>query len=407
MSKNKVELMLERTFLMDPNVYMTVVMTLEGDVKPEELCEAVKKAYTRNAMTMSKAVLDEKGTFYMEEMDETGCKVFVDNRDWQEILHENECKPFRVDEGELARTFIIPKENETDIFFMVHHITCDGNGILIFAEDVLNILQGKEVAYRTSNVMTKKGVIKKGNLNFLEKLGLKKLSEKWREEGKEVFGWDTYYKIHEEFWKEHKTNITLKEVQGSELEEIKATCKKLGVTVNSYMVTKFMKEFQYQGRQKLGIPTSIRGNDRSISCMVSSVIVYAEYDFDASFEENLVKINKIIRQRIENKRTVYYIPQFVAYSEGTLIDASFLQHFVGYESERADRMRQILGLYGEGRTKLGVTNLGVLSIPREYDGFKITNIIPIAPNVATSEKVITVSTFNGKMLVADSSIVKK
>lgn len=405
MGKNKVELLLERTFLLDPNIYMVVVMTLEGDIKAEEISEAVKKAYTQNAMTMSKAVLDENGTFYMEEMEETGCKVFVDSRHWQEIMYENERKVFRVDEGELVRTFIIPKGNETDIYFMVHHITCDGNGIFLLAEDVLSNLQGKEVAYRNSTVMTRKGVIKKGGLNILEKIGLKKLSEKWCLEEKEVFGWDTYYKIHEEFWKNRKTEIEFTEIEGSELEEIKANCKKLGVTVNSYMVTKYLKD--YSGRQKLAIPISVRENDRSISCMVSSVIAYAEYDFNATFEENLVKINKILAKEIKNHRSVYYIPQFIAYSEGTLIDASFVQHYLGYESERADRMRQILGLYGTGRTKLGVTNLGVVSILGENDKFKITKLIPVAPCVATSEKVITVSTFKGKMLIADSKIVNK
>ncbi|MBR2046045.1 MAG: hypothetical protein IJ958_07915, partial [Agathobacter sp.] len=127
----------------------------------------------------------------------------------------------------------------------------------------------------------------------------------------------------------------------------------------------------------------------------------------ASFEKNLVNINKVLKKEITNIHTVYYIPQFVALSDGALIDASLAQQFIGFESSRADRMRQILGLYGKDRTKLGVTNLGVISIPREYNGFVIKNIIPIAPNVATSEKVITVSTFKGKMLIADSSIVKR
>jgi len=405
MKNNKVELLLERTFLLDPNIYMAVVMTLEGDVKAEEVYEAVKKAYTQNAMTMSKAVLDENGIFYMEEMEETGCKVFIDNRNWQEIMYENERKVFRVDEGELVRTFVIPKENEIDIYFMVHHITCDGNGIFLLAEDVLSNLQGKEVAYRNSTVMTKEGVIKKGGLNLLEKIGLKKLSQKWCQEEREVFGFDTYYKIHEEFWKNRKTEISFTEIEGSELEKIKENCKKLGVTVNSYMVTKYMKD--YSGRQKLAIPISIREDDRSISCMVSSVIAYAEYDSNASFEENLVKINKILVKEIKNPRSVYYIPQFIAYSDGTLIDASFVQQYLGYESERADRMRQILGLYGAGRTRLGVTNLGVVSIRGECDKFKIKKLIPVAPCVATSEKVVTISTFKGKMLIADSKIVNK
>lgn len=405
MNKNRVELLLERTFLLDPNIYMAVVMTLEGDVKAEEIYEAVKKAYTQNAMTMSKAVLDENGTFYMEEMEETGCKVSIDSRDWQEIMYENERIPFRVNEGELVRTFIITKGKETDIYFMIHHITCDGNGIFLLAEDVLSNLQGKEVAYRNSTVMTQKGVIKKGGLNFLEKLGLKKLSSEWCQEEKEVFGWDIYYKIHEDFWKDSKTEIDFTELEGSELEEIKAKCKELGVTVNSYMVTKYLKD--YSGRQKLAIPTSIRENDRSISCMVSSVIAYAEYDSNATFEENLVRINKYLVKEIKNTRSVYYIPQFIAYSEGTLIDAAYVQQYMGYESRRADRMRQILGLYGAGRTKLGVTNLGIVSISGECDRFKIKKLIPVAPCVATSERVITISTFKGKMLIAESKNVRK
>ena len=35
------------------------------------------------------SVLDEKGNLFLEEMGRTGCCVFVDNRDWQEIRREH------------------------------------------------------------------------------------------------------------------------------------------------------------------------------------------------------------------------------------------------------------------------------------------------------------------------------
>ena len=70
MEKERVELLLERSFLFDPNIYMTVVVTIEGEVGEEEICEAVKKAYTQNQTTMSKVVLDEQGKVYLEEMEE-------------------------------------------------------------------------------------------------------------------------------------------------------------------------------------------------------------------------------------------------------------------------------------------------------------------------------------------------
>ena len=39
MEKERVELLLERSFLFDPNIYMTVVVTIEGEVGEEEICE--------------------------------------------------------------------------------------------------------------------------------------------------------------------------------------------------------------------------------------------------------------------------------------------------------------------------------------------------------------------------------
>jgi hypothetical protein len=287
---------------------------------------------------------------------------------------------------------------------MIHHITCDGNGILVFAEDVFANLQGKEVEYRVSKVMTKEECLKKGNLNFLQKLGLKKLREGWEAEERQ-FTWDDYYKIHEDFWKTRKTEIAFEETANGELEDMKATCKRLGVTVNSYIVTKYMQG--YTGRTKLAVPTSVRNGDRSISCLISSVIVYATYDEKKTFEENLVAMDKILRKRIKNIGCVYYIPQFVAISSVTNMYAAYVELFSEYENSFAHRMGAILGLFGDERTRLGVTNLGVLSLPTEYDGFKITNIIPVAPCIATSEKVVTVSTFNGRMLIADAKIVKK
>lgn len=403
MTKNQVEMLLERTFLFDPNVYMTVVMTLEGDVSEEEISEAVKKAYTQNSMTMSKAVLDENGNFFMEEMEETGCKVFVDKRDWQEIMRENERRPFHINEGELARTFIIPKGQETDIYFMVHHVTCDGHGVLLLAEDVLSNLQGKEVEYRTSTVMTKEQVIRRGDLNFLSRYGLKKLRESWGEQ-RQVYDFEDLYKTHEEFWKDRHTEIDFVEVVGSDLDALKEECKKYGVTVNSYLVAKLMEK--YPGERVLGIPSSIRGESRSISCMISSVIFKAKYDTEKSFEQNLVKIDKLIKKNLNNERAVYHVPQFVALSDPTHLDAAYMQHVTGFENSCVDTMRSVLGLYGARRTELGVTNLGVISIPPDYDRFKVTRIIPVAPCIATAEKVFTISTYNGKMLIANAYIEK-
>ena len=405
MKKERIELLLERTFLYDPNIYMTIVVTIEGDVNEDEVCEAVKKAYTQNQTTMSRIVLDEEGRVYQEKMPETGCKVFVDKRDWLDILHENEKKPFRINEGELFRTFIIPRGKQKDIFFMAHHVACDGGAILLFAEDVFSNLQGRKVEYKPTKVMTKEEAMKRGNLNFLEKIGLKKLSQKWQEE-KKVFDWNDYYKVHEEFWKNRSTKITFHEVEGSKLEALKAECKKLGVTINTYMVTKLMRE-HYPESKKLGIPISVRGEERSISCLVSSATPHTQYDVNKEFVENLVNIDKAIKKDLKNDGEVYRIPQFTAISDPTLVYAAYINNVLkNIESIRVHRMADILGLSGNDRCDLGITNLREITFPADYDRFKITKVVPVAPLIATTENLFTISTYNGKMLIAETKTEK-
>ena len=406
MEKERVELLLERSFLFDPNIYMTVVVTIEGEVGEEEICEAVKKAYTQNQTTMSKVVLDEQGKLYLEKMEETGCKVFVDKRDWVEILRESERKPFRLEEGELIRTFIIPRGNQIDIYLMAHHVSGDGGALLLFAEDIFNNLEGREVQYKPAKVITSEESMKRGNLNFLQKLGLKSLSQKWGE-NKTVFGWEDYYKAHEEYWKNRRTEVGFHEIEGSRLEELKAECKKLGVTVNTYLVTKLMQD-HYPDAKKLGIPISVRGDERSLSCLVSSATPHAQYDTNKEFVENLVNIDKAIKKDLKNDGEVYKIPQFIAISDPTLVYAAYINDTLkNMENAQVDKMADILGLQGgHDRVNLGITNLREITFPSVYNKFKITNVIPVAPLIATTEALFTISTYNGRMLIAETKMRK-
>lgn len=406
MEKERVELLLERTFLFDPNVYMSIVLTIEGDVSEEELCEAVRKTYTQNQTTMSKVVLDEQGKVYLEKMSETGCKVFVDKRDWLEILRENERKPFRLEEGELIRIFIIPRGKQKDIYIMAHHVSGDGGAMLILAEDIFSNLEGRKVEYKPTKVITAEESVKKGNLNFLEKAGLKKLSQKWAEEEKQFFGWDDYYKAHEEYWENRRTEIGFHEIEGDRLDNLKAECKKLGVTINTYLVTKLMQEY-YPESKKLGIPISVRGEERSISCLVSSATPRTKYDTNKEFVENLVAIDKAIKKDLKNEGEVYRIPQFVAISDPTLVCAAYIHNVMrNIEGTRVNRMSEILGLYGNDRVDLGITNLREITYPNDYDRFKVTNVVPIAPLIATTEHLFTISTYNGKMMIAETKVRK-
>ena len=164
MKPNRIKLMAERFFLFDPSIYMNVIFTIDRVIPADKIREAIEKTYTQNQTTMSKAVLDKKGNLYLEEMKESGCHVYVDFRDWQEIRREQERIPFHVNEGEFLRSFIIPKENSTDVYLMAHHMMADGSGLLIMVDDIMNNLAGFPVDYKPTEVMRRRDVIRKGDL---------------------------------------------------------------------------------------------------------------------------------------------------------------------------------------------------------------------------------------------------
>lgn len=113
-----------------------MIVKLEGDISLEQVREAIEAAYASNESTMSRIVLEDNGTAYYEKMDKTGCKIFCDNRKWQDILKESEKKPFALWNGELIRTYINKSENNVVIYIMAHHLVGDGKSIIYFIKDI-------------------------------------------------------------------------------------------------------------------------------------------------------------------------------------------------------------------------------------------------------------------------------
>ena len=401
MKPNRIKLMAERFFLFDPSIYMNVIFTIDGVVPAEKIQKAIEKTFTQNQTTMSKAVLDEKGNLFLEEMGHTGCHTYVDGRDWQEIRREQERIPFRINEGEFLRAFITPRENSTDIYLMAHHMMADGSGLLILVDDIMNNLAGFEVAYKPTEVMQRKEVIRKGDLPFMSRFRLRLLNGLWAKE-KRVFTWDDYYQIHETYWKDKSTYFEFTTIEDEELKALKRECKELGITVNSYLVAKIMKN--YPEDHILGVPVSLRGSSNSISNMITSLMLEYRYDPEKALAENAVRAHQIIREGLDSEPMRYHIPQFVAILDPTLMDAAVAHFVLGFDNEAARKASHVIGYTSNLGTDVGITNLGVLDVKTQYGDYRITNMIGIPPHVSATRRVISIYTYNGKMTITDTKV---
>ena len=387
-------------FLFEPNIYIAALITLKGDLTAEDIAAAVKKAYTQNETTMSKVIL-ENGKAYFQTLSETGCKVSIDTRDWREIMHQSEKDTFRINEGELIRTYIIPREDAFLLFVMAHHIVGDGTSLVLFTEDILNDLAGKEVAYRPLN---DKGVInvpRTTKFPIKSLIGLKLLNQKWKKTGK-VFTWEDYFHIHEAFWKNRQSDIRIKEIEENELRRIKSECKELGITVNSYVFNMLLRERPES--KTISFPFSTRGTNRALSNQVMTIKIPYKYNNALSFEENAKNVHKAIYEHLENDEKKFHIAIASGLLDPILMDGALMHTYTGYENEAAEQIAHIWGYIGDEKSDLGVTNIKNVDIETDYTTFAVKDFAFIAAGMSSTKDVVSVSTLKNRMTLCDCNI---
>ncbi len=390
-------------FLFDPCVYMRAVITLKGDITEEEIEEAAKKAYTQNETTMSKVILED-GNAYYQSMPRTGCKVFRDSRPWQEIMQESERNPFKIQEGELFRTYITPEKEGYTLLMMVHHIAADGKAMLMVLEDIVNNLAGVEVDYKPLDNVGVEKFPDNMKPSPIFASAIQYMNRQWKKSGR-VFGWEDYFKVHKNFWATRSSEVRFETIEKEELARIKEECREHRITINSYMMAKILKE--HPEYQTFAFPISLRKDNLSICNRAFMMRPNYKYNRRKSFLDNAKKIHKIVKMYMEDERKKYEVSIRVIWLDPTLLDSCLMHAYGGYQNKTSKLMAETIGYVGKSKTNVTITNLTNLQFKQNYGRFQVENVFTIAPVMSATKEVVCISTFHGKMTIAYSSIKNK
>ncbi len=393
------EIVTERSNLFEPNVYITVCTEIAGKVCPHKLSAAVKQAFEANEATMSKIVLDH-GFAYYEKMSVSNCKIEItnENKNWIELVYQNEKIPFAIDKGELVRVFIIPSEDKTQIMIMAHHLVGDGKSIIYFVKDIMSALSDIPLTYKPLTLLEKN--LPQNGLLVAAKIYACYCDHKW---DNRFWVWQDYYDMHTKYWKTVSSDIKYKTLSVEETQKIIESAKQIGCSVNSYIVTLFLKKHPHL--RKVGIPVSIRQNkNEAMSNLTSGIFINYKYDSKKKFAQNAVRVHKRITRILKHYKTL--VLQFVTLLPMTLMDAVLFNTYNSCCDRLAEKTAKILGYSENTKIELGISNLMVLDIPASYGNYKIKNVIFVPPAVSYSHNIIGVSTINGRMTIAYHNIRK-
>lgn len=310
------EILTERPNLFEPNVYITMCVELTGKICLFQLTIAIKKAYEANEAAMSRIVL-EHGIAYYEKLAVSNCKITITDKNWIELVKENEKLPFAIEKGELIRTFIISEETDTKMVIMAHHLAGDGKSILYLIKDILNALVKNPLTYKPL-VLLKRDSFPDTRLSVSAKMFLHYCKRKWK---KRYFTWQDYYDLHNKYWTAACSDIQYKTLSTAETEQIIENAKQIGCSVNSYIVTMFLQK--YQKKCQVGIPVSIReSKNEAMSNLTSGIRINHLYHTEKTFAENAMQVDAKIKWELRKKRV--FVLQFLAELPMTLIDAVLL-----------------------------------------------------------------------------------
>ena len=379
----------ERANLFEPNVYISIIVKLSGDLPSEEIEQAVCKAYEANEATMSKIVLEENGNAYYKKMGTSGCKFFVDSRSWKELLYQSEKTPFALNEGELARTFLTKEDEQLILFIHAHHLVGDGQSVLVLLNDIINSLNKQPLTYKPMLLFDRSFLQKRAKLATGIKLYIKLLNQKWQK-NERVFTWDDYYAIHRKYWTEYVSELEWKTYN---IKELKASCSE-GITINSYLITKLLRENPKY--KVVGIPVSVR-EDEGMSNQTSGISIKYKYSYKSEFDINANRVHKAIYKKLNNKNMKYFILLFMEQLCPSLIDAVLLQSHGCYHNKLTEKIAKVMGYIGNGGRDLGVTNLNKINIPNVHEKFEIKDILFVPPKVSYTKEVIGISTYADKL----------
>lgn len=388
------EIVTERPNLFEPNDLIVFYVELDGAIPAENLTDAIKAAYAANEATMSKIVLEANGAAYYKKMSHSGCKVAILRGDWREAVRTNEKIPFDLKNGELIRCFLNSSEEKTDLVVMAHHLAGDGKAIVRFIEDVMEALSGASLTYRPMTPLTKENIPKIGKYPPAARLYPRLCNRKWRKMGSPSFSWEDYDRLYRRYWENASSYLDDKRLSEEETALVIRAAKRIGVSVNSYIITAFLRA---DGNfRNVGIPVSVRENENSsMTNLTSGIRILYSYHESSSFSENAKIIHRKVLTELKTHR---WLPlRFLSEFSPALIDGVLLHTYQCLDNPTIVRLAKVMGYTGERKRDVGITNLTVLDLPSNYGNTKIRKIIFIPPNVSYCNHVIGVSTFRGEM----------
>ena len=401
----------ERSDLFDVSIVIAMRVHIKGNVNEDGLRSAFEEATKAYEILGCRVVLEEDGTAYYENENFEGqkegnpvtssnsqkCrnnKIFFEESSWRQILKREEKIRFKIEEGEFLKAFCYEMNEEgCSIIFLMHHLGGDGKSLVYFIESFMKALSGEKLEYSNIRLISAGPLDDKSQRDRLGLLAFvpKSYNKKWnKDERKKSFNYSDMDKAYETYWKEHESTIDEYIIKPEKVNMMLGKCKEWNIGFTAYITTAFLRRLGRKADVGYAVDYRKDGN-RCMSNQATGISIKYAYNYNKSFQENAIKVQKLMTKKLEDDRSKEFILPFMASFEPTLVDAINLEHAGSFRSKTSKSLATILG-YRKKTKDMSVTNLTKLDIPEEYGEYKLDFFSFIPPVISYGKNILGIST---------------
>lgn len=386
----------ERSELFEPNVLISYIVELTGDITESGLGEAVRKAWQANESCYSKVLINEDGSAGYLPI--TECRntfqVEKSDADMTEIIRREERRTFRIDEGEMMRVFYFPKGKQSSrLLILAHHLIGDGKSILFFLQDVMNSLAGQQLSYQKMVEVDVSKLPAKSRLRPQVQWYCDYVNRKWKKEAR-LFDFEDYHLLHSAYWETRESEILIEDFTAQEVAALLTMTHEHEITLSTLISILLLKNCDIKGgRIQTGFAVDTRAEkDMSMSNQVAGISVDMPYRENKGLWENATAFQRLLTRSLNLPAYHYFIYQFIPAVCPTLFDSVLFTRFGLHESALCNSFCKVMGYAEHTERTLGITNINRLPIKDCYGTYGIKSCIFIPPAVTYSKRVIGIVT---------------
>lgn len=393
----------ERAHFMCPNMHFGIMAKIESNYNEGQLRKSIDTLQKAHPFLQSLIAEEtDTGRFYYQIQDGLNIPVLVKEEAalWQQDYEEISVRGWNVKQECLLKIVVYPNENEFQILFIVHHLLCDGRGLLQLAEEFAELYANGVIPQFAPERLIQhlNDLPSNSDLPLISKLIIGNANRRWKKEGKQVM-YEEYSVFERDYIQKHKMKREIFTVCNQELEEILTLCKQHSVTVNNWLIAKMMLE---ENTDKVVIAADIRDQ---VKCYRQGAMGNYSTAFSVSVkknEENVITLAKRVASQVINicrhpQREMLVLACYI-HMLPELIDAVAISTLGGFGSKAGTFVGRNMFGYGS-QSGYSITNLG------KIQSAIIAEAVFIPPASPANKKTWGVLTVNNHMKICTSNLI--